>query len=615
MRRALVLALCLALAACTLLRLQGESDSFYAATALVGRVSGPVGEDTPVIVAAYAARAGRVEVAHRALLHEIGAYELVVPPGEYSLFAFADANRNLRYDEGELAGDYAGGKELAVSREGVVSLLDISLASGPASVPPGTSFARADGIPLRSTQAGAIAALDDPAFSPENARQGYWAPMAFYREFGGNIYFLEPYDPARTPVLFVHGAAGSPRDMRALAEGIDRQRYQAWFYYYPSGGSVESVAYLLYWKLFNLQARHGFRRMHIVAHSVGGLVARAFLVRHGAGFPHVGVFVSISTPWQGEPLIGIGVHGLPAPIPVWRDLQPQGPLLQSLFRRKLPDGVEYYLMFGHRGIALPFRSRNDGVATVASQLAPEATREARMVYGYDEDHTSILTSRQVVAQLGSLLGAAEGPAAAEGRVRLLFRYLGANSAPRAQPLFVLTPSDRRGARISSPLNPEDTGREIGPFPAGAYDARLVAYGYRTEPAVIRLAVGDGRSTTLGFRLVPQGTLSGFVAARRADASAGAYYPSQSPIRVRSVTLLGEGLQRTLEPAGDGADALERYLAGEDHAYGTYFSFVGLPEGDYEVTIRADGYRTASAAYHVVPGEHGYSKPIVLEPAP
>jgi len=82
-----------------------------------------------------------------------------------------------------------------------------------------------------------------------------------------------------------------------------------------------------------------------------------------------------------------------------------------------------------------------------------------------------------------------------------------------------------------------------------------------------------------------------------------------------VTLLGEGLQRTLEPAGDGADALERYLAGEDHAYGTYFSFVGLPEGDYEVTIRADGYRAASAAYHVVPGEHGYSRPIVLEPAP
>jgi hypothetical protein len=82
-----------------------------------------------------------------------------------------------------------------------------------------------------------------------------------------------------------------------------------------------------------------------------------------------------------------------------------------------------------------------------------------------------------------------------------------------------------------------------------------------------------------------------------------------------VTLLGEGLQRTLEPAGDGADALERYLAGEDHAFGTYFSFVGLPEGNYEVTIRADGYRTASATYHVVPGEHGYSRPIVLQPAP
>lgn len=613
MRRALALPVCLALAACALLRLPGESESFYAATALVGRVSGPVRENTPVIVAAYDLRAGRIEVTDRVRLHEIGAYELVVPPGEYSLFAFADANGNLRYDEGEPAGDYAGGKPLSVSSEGVITLLDIALASGPAVVPHGTSFAPADGSALRSAQAGALARLDDAMFSKENASKGYWAPMAFFREIGGNILFPEPYDPARTPVLFVHGASGSPRDLRTLAEGIDRRRYQAWFYYYPSGASVESVAYLLYWKLHNLQARHGFRRMHIVAHSIGGLLVRSFLLEHGETFPYVDAFVSISTPWQGEPLIGFGVKGLPAPIPMWRDIQPQGIFLQSLFRRKLPASVEYYLMFGHHGSATLFRPDSDGVVTVASQLAPEARREARMVYGFDENHTSILASRQVLAQLDALLAAAEAPTAAEGRVRLLFRYEGSSNAPRAQPLLLLTPAAGRGPRMSSPLNPEDSGREIGPFPAGAYDASLVAYGYRTEPTVIPLTVGDARSTTLGFRLLPQGTLSGFVAARRADSTAGAYYPSQGEIRVRSVTLQGAGLRRTLEPEGDGADALERYLAGEDHAFGTYFSFVGLPEGTYELIIRADGYRTESATYHVVPGEYGFSRPIVLEP--
>jgi hypothetical protein len=273
-------------------------------------------------------------------------------------------------------------------------------------------------------------------------------------------------------------------------------------------------------------------------------------------------------------------------------------------------------MFGDRGGGGGlFRPSSDGVVTVASQLAPQARREARMVYGYLADHTSILASRQVLAQLDALLAAAEAPAAAQGRLRLLFRYASSSGAPRAQPLLLLTPAGDRGARISSPLNPEDSGREIGPFPAGAYDASLVAYGYRTEPAVIPLTVGDARSTTLGFRLVPQGTLSGFVSTRRADPPAGAYFPPHDGIRVRSVTLQGAGLRRTLVPEGDGSDALERYLAGKDHAFGTYFSFVGLPEGTYELTIRADGHRAASVSYHVVPGEYGYSRPIVLEPAP
>ena len=121
MPRFLVLLPSLALAACALLRLPAESESFYAATALVGRVSGAHG--APVVVAAYAARAGRIEVADRVWLHEAGAYELVVPPGEYALFAFADANGNLRYDAGEPAGDYGNGSPVAVSREWAVSQL------------------------------------------------------------------------------------------------------------------------------------------------------------------------------------------------------------------------------------------------------------------------------------------------------------------------------------------------------------------------------------------------------------------------------------------------------------------------------------------------------------
>lgn len=614
LRRAAILALLPVLAACALITLRDDSAAFYASTALVGRVSSAAPWRDPVVVAALTRHAGRVEIAHAALLHEIGAYELVVPKGEFALFAFGDANGNLRYDAGEPAGEYAQGRPVAASGDGVISLLDIALAAAPAAgVPPGTSFAPPAGR-LRSTQAGALARLDDEVFDADHASQGYWAPMAFYRELGGNIHFLEPFDPAKIPVLFVHGASGSPRDWRHVAAGLDRARYQPWFYYYPSGAAVDSMAFLLFWKLHNLQTRHGFRRMHLVAHSMGGLVARRFLAEHGANVPYVKLFASISTPWAGESLADLGVKSSPAVIPSWRDMQPGGPFLRELFARKLPPGTEYYLLFGHRGGGALFRPNNDGAVTLESQLAPAAQAEARMVYGYNEDHVSILGAAPVLAQLNALLAAADAPAAArarEGRVRVDFRYAG-GSGPHAQPVLLLTPADGRAARISVPLDPEAAGREIGPFPAGAYDASLIAHGFRAEPRAIPFSVGEGKSTTLGFRLLPQGVLAGYVAMPVAASPAGTY--RAGGLAIESATLSGAGVRRTAVPV-PGADAPSRYLDGADHVEGAYFSFVGLAEGVYELTIQARGYRPHVDSHRVVPGQYNHFKPIVLTPLP
>ncbi|MGD9952604.1 MAG: alpha/beta fold hydrolase [Burkholderiales bacterium] len=594
------------LSGCGLMALYENSTAYLASTTLLGRVSGAVPAGAPVIVAAYQRRSDALEVADRERLPGLGAYELVVPRGEYSLFAFADANRNLRYDAGEAAGDYAGGAPVEAGGGGPIALLDIALSSPPsARVPTGTDFAPAAGEP-RSTPAGAVVSLEDRRFAATVADSGYWAPMQFQRDPGANLVFLEPYDAAKIPVLFVHGAAGSPRDWAYLAKGLDRARYQPWFYYYPSGAPVGPMADLLMWKLYDLQARHGFRRLHLVAHSAGGLVARAFLARHGANFPYVKLFVSISTPWGGETLAAFGVHGLPASVPLWNDLQPRSAFLRSLFERKLPPGAEFYLLFGHGGGGGYFRPNNDGTVTLASQLAPAAQAEARMVYGYDETHESILYAAPVRAQLNALLASADAPNGEpprEGRVRVEFRYAGEGGAPRAQPLLVLAPADGRRARITLPLNPEDSGREVGPIPAGAYDASLVAYAHRGEPAVVPLRVGDGRSTTLGFRLLPEGVVAGTLA----ETPAG-------HIPLESVTLSGEGVRRTLAPEM-GADPLAKFLAGHDHAEDAYFWFVGLEKGNYEITVRAKGYHPYVQRHHVIPGRYGPLRPIVLTPLP
>ncbi len=66
---------------------------------------------------------------------------------------------------------------------------------------------------------GTLASLDDARFSQERAADGLWRPFDFILHAVPGLYFLEPFDPRRTPVLFVHGVSGTPRDFRFLSSG------------------------------------------------------------------------------------------------------------------------------------------------------------------------------------------------------------------------------------------------------------------------------------------------------------------------------------------------------------------------------------------------------------
>jgi pimeloyl-ACP methyl ester carboxylesterase len=362
-----------------------------------------------ILVVAHAP--GASEAADVFTLLEPGQYLFTVPAGEYRIVAFGDANRNRAFEAATDSRSEPIDVRLAEGEHR--SDIDLHLSPGPSTlldIPrlPEPEERRVNGLP--DIQVGTIATLGDPRFSAENGRLGMWEPVAFMFKVGAGIYLLEPCDESRTPVLFVHGIGGSPAEFQYLAGSLDRQRFQPWFVYYPSGFELDRTADGIARWMQVLRARCDFDRLVVVAHSMGGLVARAFIERAAGGsMPAIGTidtFVSMSTPWGGHSAAALGVERAPAVVPAWRDLAPGSPFLDALLGTPLPRDLRFYLFFGfggERGSSRFLPGANDGVVTVASELDPRAQSAAIRMFGYNETHRGILNNAAVATQLRALL--------------------------------------------------------------------------------------------------------------------------------------------------------------------------------------------------------------------
>ncbi len=610
------------LTGCSLFRVKKDSEFVRNASILIGKVSSKCGDKTPVVVVAYSKKGNERKVAHFTCLHEPGFFELMVPKGEYHVFAFEDKNENMIYDKDEPAGQFGNPDTIFAPAGGVVSNLDFPISGGEGTTwvdfPAGTAIAERTAGKMHSTLAGAIADLDDPVFSRENGSRGYWAGVDFFREIGGNIYFLERYDPAKIPVLFVHGAKGSPQDWRYFFENIDRTRYQPWFFYYPSGASLKTMANLLNHKLWDLQLRYRFKRLYITGHSMGSLIVRSLLVDSGKYYPFVKLFVSISSPWGGVRSAEFGVKHSPAVLPSWQDMQPEGEFIKSLFRAKLPSDVGYYLLFGFKNGINPLLPNGDGVIAMSSMLDLRAQSEARFSYGFNEDHTSILTSPEVLKLYNSILSSAdrefdEGLTRPGGKIKILFSFDTPDKGLKPPVILLqLSPASGKGDSKILTLLPSDSGMEFGPYAPGKYNVRIAATAFLAEPLQFDVCVKQGKIPTVKFTLKPQGVLYGYISGKLNPDTFVAGALSEKNTSVKSVALAGNGIKRILFPSKDkDSDALG-FASGKDFFNDGWFSFQGLPEGTYTITITADGYVPYTASYNVSPGKYGVWQPIVLE---
>jgi pimeloyl-ACP methyl ester carboxylesterase len=103
------------------------------------------------------------------------------------------------------------------------------------------------------------------------------------------LFRLQPYDPSKIPVIFVHGLQDSPATwMRMfndlLTDPKIRNAYRFWFFSYPSGDPFPYSATFLRKDLdrFN-KTFPGHKPIVMVGHSMGGLITRLMVTDSGDG--------------------------------------------------------------------------------------------------------------------------------------------------------------------------------------------------------------------------------------------------------------------------------------------------------------------------------------------
>lgn len=351
-----------------------------------------------------------------------GRYAFAVAAGRYRVGGYEDRNRNGLLDPGERT-RAVGSSPLLEVRAGERIAQDLFLASSdtaPAGAAPEDLLGLAERAPREQAQyslwawsaQGELGNPGDPAFGPDAATRGLWEVMDFVSEGRAGIYFLEAYSPDRIPVLFVHGIGGYPQQFAALIEGLDRERFQPWFYFYPSGFALEDLAQHLSTLLQRLHVQHDVGELAVVAHSMGGLVARGAILDYAEETERddVRLFVTISTPWGGAEG---AERASRAPIelpPSFADMKPSSDYLRGLFyeagdenaARLLPEEVEFHMLLGFRMRRRASRA-DDGSVSVASQARREAQEQAETIRALDFGHVDILDSPEARERLNLLL--------------------------------------------------------------------------------------------------------------------------------------------------------------------------------------------------------------------
>jgi hypothetical protein len=298
-------------------------------------------------------------------------------------------------------------------------------------------------------------------------------------------------------------------------------------------------------------------------------------------------------------------------------MQPEGDFVKSLYRKKMPEYITFFMFYGYQGNRSPFRSNNDGTIDLSSILDARSQSEAEMNYAFDEDHSSILFSGNVMARYNAILNTFDEEKSVLQKqsrgylnVDISYDYVFDGVKPKAA--LILRQNGKKDGEIVTLLDDDDDGKTLGPFPSGEYVASMVTMAAKTKEKYIPVSIQSNKTTRVEFVFEPDGVIRGALTTtlNPEDKFPGRpnyrYRSKDEEIHIQSISLKGNGIHRVVQPVeGPELSDYDHLILRNDICYNNYFGFFGLPAGDYDLFIEVKGFQPINKRISVTPGVPKY----------
>jgi triacylglycerol lipase len=118
---------------------------------------------------------------------------------------------------------------------------------------------------------------------------------------------------------------------------------------------IHTLARMIDGKIRRIQERYGIDRIHIIGHSMGGIIGR-YLVQQEGGAEYTRTVITLGSPHHGTPIaaVGAGLGLLFVSRALWQ-MFPRSPLMKDLRGGSVPPDVRLVSVYSHHDLICPWQ--------------------------------------------------------------------------------------------------------------------------------------------------------------------------------------------------------------------------------------------------------------------